>query len=47
MLGFWVLGIAAIVRGVAMWSTPAAWVVVGAALIAMALWPLWTDRRVR
>jgi hypothetical protein len=40
MVLFWVLGVAAVVRGVALVSTAAAWVVFGLALIVMALWPL-------
>lgn len=40
MVLFWVLGVAAVVRGVLLWSTAGAWITVGVALIAMALWPL-------
>lgn len=40
ILAFWTVGCLAIIYGVALWSAPAAWVVAGCALIAMALWPL-------
>ena len=44
MILFWVLGVAAVVRGVALWSTAGAWVALGVAFIAMALWPLRRSR---
>lgn len=44
MVLFWVIGVAAVVRGVALWSTAGAWVTFGLAFIAMALWPM-TRRR--
>ena len=36
----WVFGVAALIRGVAMVSPPAAWIVFGVVLMTMALWPL-------
>jgi hypothetical protein len=33
-------GFAVMVKGVAMWSIPAAWIVSGLALSVIALWPL-------
>lgn len=35
-----IAGVALLVRGVAMWSPPAAWVVSGLALLVLAFWPV-------
>jgi len=37
--GLALVGLSAVEYGVCQWSTPAAWVLLGAALIAAAIWP--------
>lgn len=40
MVVFFVIGIAALVRGVALLSVPAAWMVSGVICLGLAAWPL-------